>query len=223
MSDAKVNLLVVDDEPSTSLALVHILIECGYSVRAAEDGFSALTKIRQETPDILLSDLDMPGMSGFELLSVVRRRFPTIRVIAMSGAFSGNAVPPGVCADAFFDKGDRPDSLLRVLKTMTGSDLRSPHAHRGTRETIWIPSNGHNLCGDGYFMIACPECLRTFPVVLDEAVSSIQEAICVHCYGSIQFALVRAADPASSPAFQRHLGTSDGGWRNRYRRMSAGR
>jgi CheY-like chemotaxis protein len=36
----------------------------------------------------------MPGMSGFELLSVVRRRFPSIRVIAMSSAFSGVDLPP---------------------------------------------------------------------------------------------------------------------------------
>src|SRR5271169_3703762 len=94
---AKANLLIVDDEPSISLALCHILIDCGYSVRAAEDGFSALAKIRQEIPDILLSDINMPGMSGLELLSVVRRRFPAMQAIAMSGIFSGGTVPPGVC------------------------------------------------------------------------------------------------------------------------------
>jgi len=43
-------------------------------------------------------------MSGFELLSVVRRRFPAIQLIAMSGAFSGDGIPPGVAADAFMKK-----------------------------------------------------------------------------------------------------------------------
>ena len=57
-------------------------------MRSAEDGFSALEEIRRLTPDVLLSDLNMPHMSGFELLSVVRRRFPAIYAIAMSGAFS---------------------------------------------------------------------------------------------------------------------------------------
>jgi hypothetical protein len=43
----------------------------------------------------------MPGMSGFELLSVVRRRFPTIAVIAMSEAYSRATLSPGIAADGF--------------------------------------------------------------------------------------------------------------------------
>ena len=62
----------------------------------AEDGFSALAEIRKEVPDILLSDLNMPRMSGFELLSVVRRRFPSIRTIAMSGAFMATRFLPAL-------------------------------------------------------------------------------------------------------------------------------
>jgi hypothetical protein len=44
-------------------------------------------------------------MSGLDLMSPVRRQFPSIRVIAMSGAFSGNCIPQGVDADAFDEKG----------------------------------------------------------------------------------------------------------------------
>ena len=47
----------------------------------------------------------MPQMSGFEFLSVVRRRFPELLVVAMSGAYdSGDSVPGGVIADAFYAK-----------------------------------------------------------------------------------------------------------------------
>jgi CheY-like chemotaxis protein len=74
-----------------------------YSSRAS-DGFAALATIRNRVPDILVSDLNMPVMSGFELLSIVRRRFPAIAVIAMSGAHSDMAVPSGVAADAFMPK-----------------------------------------------------------------------------------------------------------------------
>ncbi len=55
-------------------------------------------------------------MSGFELLSVVRRRFPAIQVIAMSGAYSCDGVPPGVAADAFYQKGTHPGLLFRIVK-----------------------------------------------------------------------------------------------------------
>jgi CheY-like chemotaxis protein len=50
----------------------------------------------QENPEIPLSDLNMPEMSGFELLSIVRRQFPTISLVGMSGAFSGTQIPCGV-------------------------------------------------------------------------------------------------------------------------------
>jgi DNA-binding NtrC family response regulator len=53
-----------------------------------------LDEIRNQITHIILSDLNMPGVSGFELLSAVCHRLPSIRVIAMSGTFSGDAVPP---------------------------------------------------------------------------------------------------------------------------------
>jgi CheY-like chemotaxis protein len=119
MSDGKqsclARLLIVDDEPSIRYSLTCVLTEIGYNVRSAEDGFSALLEIRNEVPEILLSDLNMPGMSGFELLSEVRRQFPAIQTIAMSGAFSGDEVPSGIAADGFFQKGSSMGSLLRLM------------------------------------------------------------------------------------------------------------
>ena len=84
-----IKLLIVDDEPATRKLLSQIFGQMGHSVRTAQDGFSALEQIRESMPDVLLSDLHMPGMSGFELLSVVRRRLPGIYVIATSGAYRG--------------------------------------------------------------------------------------------------------------------------------------
>jgi CheY-like chemotaxis protein len=119
MPYAQAKLLIVDDDPSLRMSLSHIFTELGYSVRIAEDGFSALFEIRQEIPDIILSDLNMPGMSGFEFLSVVRRRFPGIHLIAMSGAFSGDGVQPGVAADAFYEKATSLGSLLQIVEAVT--------------------------------------------------------------------------------------------------------
>jgi CheY-like chemotaxis protein len=113
--DPLARLLVVDDEPSIRTSMSQVLTEIGYSVRSAQDGFSALAEIQKEIPEIILSDLNMPGMSGFELLSLVRRRYPAIRLIAMSGAFSGDEVPSGVAADAFYQKGSGVRSLLKII------------------------------------------------------------------------------------------------------------
>ncbi|MGA8162717.1 MAG: response regulator, partial [Acidobacteriaceae bacterium] len=85
MLNQKARLLVVDDEALVCRNMSIIFTALGYATRTAPNGFSALNAIRDEIPDIILSDLFMPGMSGFELLSVVRRRFPSIRVVAMSG------------------------------------------------------------------------------------------------------------------------------------------
>ena len=118
MPCTKTSLLVVDDAPSIRESLRSVLTEIGYSIRAAEEGFSALIEIQKNTPDTILPDLNMPGISGFEFLSVVRRRFPSIPVIAMSGAFSGDEIPSGVVADGFFQKGRDFGDLLRLIESL---------------------------------------------------------------------------------------------------------
>jgi len=98
-------ILVVDDEPSIRESLAMLLGSSGYDVSTAKDGFAVLLHLRQTLPNLIVSDLNMPHMSGYEPLSVVRRRFPLIMTVAMSGAYQGNAVPSGVIADSFFAKG----------------------------------------------------------------------------------------------------------------------
>jgi DNA-binding NtrC family response regulator len=119
-------VLVADDEPSVRESLLHALTELGYRVRCAEGGFSALREIRNEIPELLLSDLNMPHLSGFELLSVVRLRFPAIRTIAMSGSFSGDEVPSGVAADAFYQKGSSMLALVRIMEMLTKLQPNAP-------------------------------------------------------------------------------------------------
>jgi CheY-like chemotaxis protein len=119
MVAVKKNLLIVEDDAQLRFLLVTVLTHSGYRVRAAEDGFSALEEIRAEQPDLVLSDLHMTGMSGFELLSVVRRRFPGIAVIAMSSAFSGGDIPAGVAADAFYQKATGVLPLLGLIAKTT--------------------------------------------------------------------------------------------------------
>jgi DNA-binding response OmpR family regulator len=68
MSDIALNLLIVDDDALLRSSLFHTLSLAGYRVRCADGGHSALSKLEREVPDLLLSDLEMPGLSGFEWL-----------------------------------------------------------------------------------------------------------------------------------------------------------
>jgi CheY-like chemotaxis protein len=129
MVDTQARVLLVEDDLQLRLALSVLLTESGYSVTAAGDGVSALDELEGALPDVILSDLNMPRMSGFELLSLVRRKFPMIPLIAMSGAFSGNLIPPGVTADAFYAKGTNPNGLLEIVNAVAHrahADLEAP-------------------------------------------------------------------------------------------------
>src|ERR1700728_3574726 len=161
MPDVTVNLLVVDDDASLRMSLSHIFAAFGHRVRCAADGFSVLSELRWEVPDIILSDLNMPGMSGFEFLSVVRRRFPTVKVIAMSSAFAVDDIPLGVAADAFYQKGSNLGSLLQIMEGMTLPEPLSL-AHSSAPAPIWVEWNGQAAPGGAYLMLTCPECLRAF-------------------------------------------------------------
>src|SRR5271163_4716759 len=143
MAGTTVNLLVVEDDAALRVSLSHIFAAFGHCVRCAADGFSALSELRVEVPDIILSDLNMPGMSGFEFLSVVRRRFPHIQVIAMSSAFVGGGVPIGVAADAFYQKGNSLGSLLRIAAAMTSLEQPS-HTNAGTPASVWVERDARN-------------------------------------------------------------------------------
>jgi len=180
---AKCQILVVDDDQSVRESVAMSLMAAGYDVVAAEGGFQALSQLRKVLPDLVLSDLDMPGMSGFELLSVIRRRFPQISTVAMSGAYVGNELPFGVIADGFFAKGGQSQNLLLTIQRL----LRTAPARSGdhSRECApaWIPRNGHHSKAMPYIVLTCEECLRSFSMNLDEGTSGdILEIPCRSCH-----------------------------------------
>ena len=193
MSGTKASLLIVDDEYSVRSSMSLALTEIGYRVQCAEDGFSALVELRKEVPEILLTDLNMPGMSGFELLSVVRRRFPLVKRIAMSGAFSGDEVPSGVAADGFYQKGSSLISLLRIIEAHHHADRISCKSS-SVSAPIWVQRDGFSTSGDEILTVACPECLRTFPLECSGSNSLFRETNCVHCQSLIHYAAVHLTE-----------------------------
>ncbi len=80
----KARILVVDDEANARAALVELLREEGYQTESAADGFKALGKLADFAPDLVLTDLKMPGMDGIELLAKVKEHDPDTAVVVMT-------------------------------------------------------------------------------------------------------------------------------------------
>lgn len=77
-------VLVVDDEAAARAALAELLRDEGYEVQSAADGFKALGRLDNWTPDIVLTDLKMPGVDGIKLMDKVRERLPEMPVVVMT-------------------------------------------------------------------------------------------------------------------------------------------
>lgn len=125
-------IVVVDDERQIADTLVLILDSEGYTAEAAHDGTSALEICRQKMPNLLLSDVLIPGMNGVELAIVVRQQFPRCHILLLSG----QAETSEILSDARrrghdFDllaKPIHPDELLIRIRELIGPYNTRQHA-----------------------------------------------------------------------------------------------
>lgn len=81
---SSVSVLVVDDEQMMRSLLEKILVREGYKLHTVEDGLAALEYLKKHHVDLIISDIKMPRMDGFELLSAVKKEYPHIGVIIMT-------------------------------------------------------------------------------------------------------------------------------------------
>ena len=149
-------VLVVDDEPSLREVTRAVLESQGYEVLTVADGLDGLNALSQSLPDVIISDLNMPRMSGFEFLAIVRKRFPRIATIAISGDYIMGENPSGILADAFLPKGRYTvkELLEKVTKLLAASPIRSER-EKSDFAPLFVPRDGA-----GYLIITCPKCLR---------------------------------------------------------------
>lgn len=89
-------ILVVDDESAIADTVTEILSRNGYAAMATYDGNEALEAALLTPPELLLTDVDLPGMSGIELAIQIRRIFPDCKILL----FSGHASTMGLMASA---------------------------------------------------------------------------------------------------------------------------
>jgi CheY-like chemotaxis protein len=179
-------ILVVEDDSRVRTTVAMILRLNGYEVETANDGFDALLCLNKHVPDLLLSDLNMPHMSGFELLSVVRRRFPQVKVIATSGAYDANNVPSGVIADGFYGKArSSAAELIELIKKVINA---GPLEQNRKVAPVWIPRNGKDHNGKPFVVLTCTECLRSFPFSVErEPTDELLTTPCLYCPHEISY------------------------------------
>ena len=111
-------ILIVDDESNARTALAELLRDEGYAVETAADGFKALPKLEDFQPDVVVTDLKMPGLSGLELMQKVRERDPEGVVIVMTafGAVESAVQAMRQGAADYLTKPVNVDELSLVLK-----------------------------------------------------------------------------------------------------------
>ena len=82
-------ILVVDDDPELRSIVVAILSEPGYTVLSASDGYEAIRVLVGRSVDLLIADIKMPGLDGFELARQAKLMRPNLNVIYLSGHVLG--------------------------------------------------------------------------------------------------------------------------------------
>jgi CheY-like chemotaxis protein len=114
-------ILVVDDEPDLRFILRRILEQAGHEVADAGNGAQALECVRGSLPELVVTDMMMPVMDGYELIRLLRADPATaqIPILAVSG-YSDR--PDGTdAADALLAKPYQPDEILAAANTLLAS------------------------------------------------------------------------------------------------------
>lgn len=163
---SKGRVLVADDEASARGALCEILTDEGYKVKTAADGFRALAAASEFAPDVVLTDLKMPGMDGLTLLRRLREEYPESEVILMTAFGAVESAVEAMRAGAinYLTKPLNTDELLLVLeRSFEGVALK--RETRRLRDHVTAKYQFHNIIGES------PEMQRIFKTIRQVAPS----------------------------------------------------
>lgn len=94
-------ILVIDDDPNLRRTMRKILEREGHSVQEAENGLTGIRIVEEAPPDLVVTDLLMPEKEGIETIVELRARFPSIGIVAVSGAGGVNDRGPLIDAELF--------------------------------------------------------------------------------------------------------------------------
>jgi len=118
-------VLIIDDDRSLRYALARILINAGYEISMAGEGEHGLAVYRQDRPDLVICDLNMPHVNGIATIGKLRAEEPSLKIIAISGGGQSmnaeglvKALETG--ADEIMIKPIRASDLIAQVQNMLG-------------------------------------------------------------------------------------------------------
>jgi CheY-like chemotaxis protein len=120
------NVLVVDDERDVRDAIKRVLERSGYSVRTTGEAADALAELRRCSADLVITDIIMPKINGVEAIESIRKEFPAVRIIAISGGgnFGITAYQPAaITTSAYLAAAERAGAHWVLTKPFDSSDL----------------------------------------------------------------------------------------------------
>ena len=122
-------ILIADDDPAIRALMIRVLENKGYTVEAATDGRTALEMITTSPPDLLITDLIMPALTGWSVLSRARQLAPMLPIIIVSGVQPRVRPEEALFPDTtvFLPKPFAIEQLLATVARLLNG-LRSDHA-----------------------------------------------------------------------------------------------
>jgi DNA-binding NtrC family response regulator len=148
-------VMVVDDDPETLALLREVVEKEGYQVKTAEDADTALRQLSEWQPDLVITDIHMPGMDGLALLAAIRERTPDILVILLTAYGSLKTAVDAIKAGAF-DYLSKPfvvdDIRLVVRRALEHKKLL--RENRSLRDQLRERYRFDNLVGSSPGMVA---------------------------------------------------------------------
>ena len=129
-------LLVVDDEPNIVRLMVKHLTRSGFEVETAGDGAEALTKIQVNPPDVLVCDVMMPVMGGFELCSILLEdeRLNVMKIVLLTNC-AADSPRPNIQVEAL-----SPGIIVSLTKPVHPTELLfAVNEVAGIKQPEWMP------------------------------------------------------------------------------------
>ena len=122
-------ILIVDDDPSVVIALQFLMEQQGFNVMTAQSGEFALELILQYNPDLVLLDIMLPGIDGWEVCEIIRLNpdYRNIKVIFLTAKRSEVDIAKGLAlgGDAYITKPFSNDELVAKVKEVLEKNIKS--------------------------------------------------------------------------------------------------